>query len=1282
MQANEDANREAADFLGGGGEMGARMRALDWTATPLGPPASWPQSLKTIVRMMLDSRYAMWMLWGPELTFFCNDAYLPTVGIKRDWVLGARSDRVWEEIWPDIGPRIRKVLEHGQATWDEGLLLFLERSGYPEETYHTFSYSPVHDDADRIAGMLCVVTEVTERVIGERRLGVLRDLAARSVEAESVAESCRRIGEVLARSTLDVPFAALYLLEEGGLRARRTMTTGDRSDAVLPLVLEVGDAASWRLQELLTTEAAQELSQATVEAFDLHAHTWPERTKRALVLPLKSARHGLAGFLVAGASPRSLLDDRYRSFLGLVANQAGSAISVAQAYEAERQRAEALSELDRAKTAFFSNVSHEFRTPLTLMLGPLEELLGGPGIDAGAQERIRLIHRNAERLQRLVNTLLDFSRLEAGRVQASYEPLDLGALTRDLASTFRSAMDRAGIAFTVATQQLFDPVFVDREMWEKIILNLLSNAFKFTLAGSVAVRLFRDDTAAMLEVADTGVGIPAHELPRLFDRFHRVEGVEGRTHEGSGIGLALVQELVKLHGGSITVESHVGEGTRFLVRIPFGSKHLPAEHVKAPRRPTAASAVGARAFVQEALRWLPDSGERLMKATEGVVGAPQGETDRRFANTFGARVILADDNADLRSYLHELLSTHYDVQAVADGAEALALARERLPDLIVTDVMMPQLDGFGLLARIRADDALKGIAVILLSARAGEESRIEALDAGADDYITKPFSARELLARIGALLELRHMRRSAEAAFRLRTAQFETLLREAPLGVYLVDADLRIREANPTARAAFGAVAGLVGSEIEAVLRNLLPASSAEEVCTIFRNTLATGEPYFAQERMEQRLGSGDIRYYEWQVNRLPLPDGRNGVVCYFRDVSAHVLARRRLESADRQKDEFLAMLAHELRNPLAPIRSAGEVLAQVASLNPEALKAVGIVERQVRNLARLVDDLLDVSRITQGLVTLMHRTVRLPELIAQAVEIAEPLVREKQHSISVITYGTSWVNGDPARLVQCIANVVTNAAKYTDRGGTIRIECTESEGEAVLSVADNGVGIPKDLLPHIFELFVQSDRSLDRAQGGLGIGLSLVKRLIEMHGGKVSATSAGPGLGSVFELRLPIAERSDDHPEADIAVSSAPRRIAVVDDNQDAANSLAMILSLEGHRVHCYYSARDMINGMEAQAPEVAFLDIGLPETNGYQLAQWVRAHPVLSGVGLIALSGYGQEEDKERARRAGFDHHLTKPADLNGLRRVLGILCQAQSDAGGAPLRFTHHAPTDSPR
>ncbi|SEL08673.1 Signal transduction histidine kinase [Roseateles sp. YR242] len=1280
------------------------MRAHDWARSPLGEPDGWPQSLKTIVRVMLDSRYAMWMLWSSDMTFFCNDAYLPTVGLKRDWVLGARADKVWEEIWPDIGPRIAHVLTQGEATWDEGLLLYLERNGFKEESYHTFSYSPVYDDNNQVAGMLCVVTEVTERVIGERRLRVLRDLAAGATGAEDSQHCCRAACQVLAEFPLDAPFAALYLTAPGGDRVVRAAATAPALEARLPAELSVAHPpAGWPLAELYLQQSPQELPSLEALALQVTMAPWPEPVQKALLLPLRGAGHELAGFMMVGYSTRRPVDEAYRSFLHLVAGQLSAALTDAQAYEAERRRAEALAELDRAKTAFFSNVSHEFRTPLTLMLGPLEELLTAPGFTEHQRDRLALVLRNTSRLQRLVNALLDFSRLEAGRAQARFEPVDLAALTRDIASTFRSAMERAGLRFEVSCAELDQPVYVDRDMWEKMVLNLLSNAFKFTLKGQVSLRLGQDAHQAWLEVADTGVGIAPQELPRVFERFHRIAGVEGRTHEGSGIGLALVQELVKLHGGEITVTSQEGVGTVFRAAIALGQDHVPADQRVTLFSPSAGATPTARAFVEEALRWLPETEGAVRRSqspqlpvpgSRGGAGTfapgPNGSAaalpslehrhsdpysdqpsdqrsdrpwvvaDRRFAPTFGARIVLADDNADMRAYVRDLLAPFYQVEPVADGLAALEAARRQPPDLVVSDVMMPRLDGLGLLAAVRADPRLKGTPVVLLSARAGEEARIEGLDAGADDYLIKPFSARELLARLGALLELRHMRQAADAASLRRTAQFETLLNAAPMGVFLVhevQGRLQLREANPTARSSFGHPDDRVGGDFAAMVRRQWGAALAAEIVARFRATLETGETFHVPEFIAERSDRGAPEAYEWQTHRIPLPEGNHGVVCYFREISSHVQARHHLEAADRQKDQFLAMLAHELRNPIAPIRSAGDVLARLDMPDIRSQRMVAIIRRQVETLTRLVDDLLDVSRITQGRVELQLGPVALNDVLAQAVETVEPLMRERRHHFAQTSGRPLRVRGDLARLVQCVANVLTNAAKYTDPEGHIQLVLSEDEQrqQAVIHVSDDGIGVPPDLQARMFDLFVQGDRTLDRSQGGLGIGLSLVRRLMEMHGGTVAVFSDGAGRGSRFELRLPVLTEEMARAAAPARPITQPRRILVVDDNEDAATSLAMILTLDGHTVAQAHSGPEALRHLEQTPTDVALLDIGLPGMTGYELAQRIRAQPALSALRLIALTGYGQQDDRQRAREAGFDAHLVKPTDPDALLRAI---------------------------
>jgi PAS domain S-box-containing protein len=1238
------AGEETADlaFLQGGGECGARMRAVDWSATALGAPQDWPRSLKTIVRMMLDSRYAMWMLWGPQLTFFCNDSYLPTVGIKRDWVMGSRSDHVWAEIWPDIGPRIDHVMTRGEATWDEGLLLYLERSGFPEETYHTFSYSPVYDDDNRIAGMLCVVTETTQRVQAERGLGVLRDLAARS-PGSTVQQALSRTMEVLQTDDIDVPFAALYLVDNGRDEAMLVANFGVAPDVLSTDRIAMAGQEDGALLRVLVGGAAELLDLQAAGA-SVPSPLWPEPVTRALILPLRGANNAVSGALVMGLSSRRRLDPAYRQFFELVAGQISAVLADAQAYESERHRAESLAELDRAKTRFFSNVSHEFRTPLTLMLGPLDELLDDPGLAPATRERLVLAQRNAHRLLGLVNSLLDFSRIEAGRALAAYQPTDLAVLTRDIASTFRSAVERAGLEFDVQAPPLPSPVWVDHEMWEKIVLNLLSNAFKFTLQGAIRVRVTALDGNAVLEVADTGVGVPEDALPRLFERFYRVENSGGRTHEGSGIGLALVQELVRLHGGTIGVSSRAGHGTSFIVKVPFGQEHLPAERLGYPPESAGSRASAPRS--REVLAW-GESGPQLL---------PQARPDLRFESTFGSRVLLVDDNADMRAYVAGLLSPAYQVHSAPDGQAALEAVRIDRPDIIVSDIMMPRLDGFGLIRSLRADATLRDVPVILLSARAGEEARIDGLDAGADDYLVKPFSAREITARVGALLERSRLHHRVVETQRQRGEQFQTLLAEAPLGMFLVDDELRIIDVNPTALPAFGQDASFIGENFRQVVKRIWSPDYALEIIGRFEQTLRTGERYASAERVETRADGKTVEAYDWQISRIPLPDGSFGVVCFFRDVTVQVSNRRQLENADRQKDDFLAMLAHELRNPLAPIRTASELLKRRLHADEHAQAAIDVVRRQARHLMRLVDDLLDISRITRARIELKRQDISLEDVISQALETVEPMLQEKgQHLTTISERARLHVNGDPARLVQCVANLLTNAIKYTDPGGRISVDWRAEDDQAVIVVSDNGPGIAPDLLPEIFDLFVQSKRTLDRSQGGLGIGLSVVKRLVEMHGGTVEAFSQGPGCGARFTIRLPSVGMAQPRAVHAPSVPALPRRVLIVDDNRDAAESLALLLALDGHDTRAVFTPEDALRCVSEQAFDVMLLDIGLPGMDGYEVARRTRGMQGLERMRLVALTGYGQAEDRQRALDAGFDAHLVKPVEPERLQQVL---------------------------
>lgn len=736
-------SKEFLDLTEGGGEMGKLIQAVDWNQSPVGPFEKWPQSLKTALSICLGSKFPMFVWWGKDLTVFYNDAYIPFTGLKHPTYLGRPAREQWAEIWEALQPLTQQVIETGRATWAESMLLFMTRKGFLEETYFTFSYSPIRDESGAVAGIINPCQETTDLVLSERRLKILHEMG--SHETKSIQEVAEAATQAIIGNPQDIPFSLIYLSNKDGSEATLISSSGiKRNASTTPLTLELSPQSRdlWNIHRIHHSHQPERIDNLrSLIPDELPTSPYEEKPDSAYVIPLLLPnRENPAGFLVLGISPRLEFDERYREFFGLICQYIGTHISNVQALEEEKMRAKALMEIDQAKTAFFSNVSHEFRTPLTLILGPMNDLINGlhGSLTENQKEQLEVLNRNALRLLGLVNSLLDFSRIEAGRVQAVYEPLDLAELTAALASAFHSAVERVGMKLVVDCPPLSSPVYVDKDMWEKIVLNLLSNAFKYTFEGEIEITLRPVGTNVELKVRDTGTGIPEQELPKIFERFHRVDGARGRTHEGTGIGLALVQELVKLHGGNIGVKSVFGQGTTFTVTLPIGSAHLPQDRITHTR---------SEATVRAPLPWIQGESD-LNKTSPAPVALKSSKK----------RIVLADDNADMREYIRKLLASDYEVLAVTNGKEALNTARAQLPDLIVSDIMMPVMDGIEFLRLLREDTTLKTTPVILLSARAGDESKTSGIEHGADDYVTKPFSAKELLARVQTQLNLAEMR--------------------------------------------------------------------------------------------------------------------------------------------------------------------------------------------------------------------------------------------------------------------------------------------------------------------------------------------------------------------------------------------------------------------------------------------------------------------------------------------------------------------------------------------
>jgi signal transduction histidine kinase len=825
-------------------------------------------------------------------------------------------------------------------------------------------------------------------------------------------------------------------------------------------------------------------------------------------------------------------------------------------------------QLDELKTNFFANVSHELRTPLALIFGPVDRLLESSAFSEAASHDLRVVRRNALLLQKHVDDLLDISKLEAGKMQVHYARTDLARFVRLISSFFDSLSSTRAIQVVVEAPESL-PAEVDSDKIQRVLLNLLSNAFKFTPeGGTVRIILSKEGEHALLRVEDTGPGVPPNERRAIFERFQ--QGEEGSNRRGgTGLGLSIVHEFVELHRGSVEVTDADGGGASFRIRIP----------ITAPEGAT----VGEDAEGGLLTRGLSRAASTASAAAAETAWAlaqnrASPAIQPRSAPRDGGQhplVLVVEDNREMNEFISSTLGVEYRVRAAFNGGEALIAAREELPDLIISDMMMPEMGGEALLRAVREDPKLNLIPVIFLTAKADDPLKLNLLQDGAQDYVMKPFAVDELRARV----------------------------------------------------------------------RNQL-------VTKLIRDTL------------QRELAS-----QESDVTRLA-----QDVITRSRELQA---ARQVAEEANRAKDRFLAVLSHELRTPLTPVLATAMHLESEENISPEVLRrSLALIRRNIELEARLIDDLLDVTRIGTGKIQLTQAPLDAHATVSAALDLCEPEAIRKASQVELhLEAEQHHVFGDDRRLLQVFWNLILNAVKFTPANGRISLRTyNPAAGKLAVEVRDSGIGISAEALPRIFEAFEQGEQSKSRQFGGLGLGLTVARAFVEAHGGTIRAASGGLGQGAIFTVELatvePSAQATPPAPVAPAAPSDQRQlRVLLAEDHDDTRDAMQRLLLRWGYEVETAPTIAAAVEKARARKFDLLVSDIGLPDGSGTDLMRELRAFTPIEGV---AISGFGADEDRQRSKEAGFSEHLTKPVGAQKLKAALeAIRCTGSAIPALRPER-----------
>ncbi|HEX9172256.1 MAG TPA: PAS domain-containing protein [Telluria sp.] len=1240
---------EGSTLIADAGQRGAMARLIrshDWASSALGSPAGWPQALQTTVDLMLASQFPMFVAWGPQRCLIYNDAYSPILGNKHPHALGAPFQQVWADIWHDIGPIAERAFAD-QSSYLQDMPLEMQRNGYPELTYFTFSYSGVRGADGTIEGMFCVCQETTAGVVAERqRLDEMERLRQLFQQApgfmamlrgpehvfemtnsayNQVAGSRELIGKTIRQAIPELAGQGFFELLD------QVYTTGEPYVA-RGMPVKVQRKPQEPLQDTFINFVYQPIVAADgavtgifVEGSDVTQQHLAQQVLARNIKRLEDVERRLAFQLDVADRIRGLAEPE--EIASATSEMLGRRLGVDRVIYAE---------VNDDEETF--HTGHEWRNEGVPSVAGLIRHLA----DFGPQMVAELLAGNT--------VVIDDVRSDA-RTRAhaeAYAGLGVAAnLSIPLVKSGRlvavlNVHQAVPCAWTEASVEL------TRETAERIWTALQSARARVDLQAE------RDQSRHILEnmiegfmLLDSDWRILQINAEALAIGSRAEHEVLGRTQlevwpEAAGAELDKLYRSVAETGEPATLEYHhtFPDGRQIWIELRChawlaGGLAVFVRDMSEPKRAEADLLASERA-AHQAAEQAESERRRLDALLDAVpVGIALADTDGRLIRT---------NHANRRLWGESLpLSGNVDQYEAFKGWWADGSVRHGQP-------LAPH--EWALARVLRGEEAPNDVVAIEPFGEPGVRRTVVLSAAPVRD------AQGRIAGGVVAQVDIT-AREAAEQALRESEAKFRTITNAMPQIVFSAQPDGYHDYFNRQWYEITGLEEGAAdGTRWAAPFH----PEDQKRAWGQWERSLATGEPYEIEMRLRHRSGQ-----YRWVLVRaLPIRNEADVIVRWMgaaTDIHDQKLTQEALRVADRRKDEFLAMLAHELRNPLAPISAGAELLRLVPGNEARVKQISELISRQVKHMTSLVDDLMDVSRVTRGLVTLDQAMLDARHIVADAVEQVRPLIDARGHHLAVHTPPeAALVLGDRKRLIQVVTNMLNNAAKYTAQGGSIVLRMEASGGQVIIQVTDNGIGMEPEMVGRVFELFAQAERTSDRAQGGLGIGLALVKSLVELHDGEVTASSPGLDQGSEFTVRLPrVALPAAAPAPARPGLPEAPRqglRVMVVDDNQDAAAVLAMFLETAGHEVSVEHDAASALKRADIEQPDVCLLDIGLPDIDGNELARRLRAQPGGAARMLVAITGYGQEEDRRQTAAAGFDHHFVKPVDAEALLTLLAGL------------------------